>query len=318
MHCPRLDHFVRFNPDGTVSRCGHMMDPPRFKTLRDMEHSSWLYDTKLLSWPTECVRCYQTESIGEDSVRIHAIKFHQKQTKKDYLIVGGVLDNVCNSGCLTCDEEHSTKIGSLTSKTYPIVDNTNHFWNLPTQRIIHLDINGGEPSSSKNYREVLKNIPANVKSVRINTNCSAVIPEIEQLLKRGIQVTVTVSLDGIEQVHDYVRWPIKWDNFYKNLKTYQGMNVELNTWTTVSALNIGDFDNILTFVKSHNINHSYALLHSPDVLNVRYSNTLTAPFKHVIVGQVATDRNNQHDLDKFIIAQNKLRNLPLDSHTKLI
>ena len=318
MQCPRLDHFVRFNPDGTVSRCGHMMDPPRFKSLRDMEHSSWLYNTKLLSWPKECVRCYQTESMGQDSIRIHAIKFHQQQTKKDYLIVGGVLDNICNSGCLTCDEEHSTKIGSLTSKVYPIVDNTNHFWNLPTRRIVHLDINGGEPSASKNYRDVLKNIPDNVESVRINTNCSTVIPEIEQLLERNIHVTVTVSLDGIEQVHDYVRWPIKWGNFYKNLRTYQAMNIELNTWTTVSALNIGNFDNILKFVKEHDLDHSYALLHAPDPLNIKYSNTLTEPYKHVIAGQVAVDRNNQIELDNFIVTQNKLRNLPLDYHTKLI
>jgi hypothetical protein len=318
MQCPRLDHFVRFNPDGTVSRCGHMIDPPRFDSMTEMEKSSWLYNTKLITWPKECQRCYQTESLGEDSIRVHAIKFHQQQTRKDYLVVGGVLDNICNSGCLTCDDEHSTKIGSLTSKVYPIVDNTNHFWNLPTQRIVHLDINGGEPSASKNYREVLKNLPANIKSVRINTNCSAVIPEIELLLARNIHVTVTVSLDGIDQVHDYVRWPIKWDNFYKNLIAYQKMNVELNTWTTVSALNIGDFDNILLFVKSHNINHSYALLHSPDPLNVRYSNTLTNPNKNVLPGQVAVDRNNQTELDKYIVTQNKLRNLPLDYHTKLI
>jgi hypothetical protein len=95
------------------------------------------------------------------------------------------------------------------------------------------------------------------------------------------------------------------------------MNVELNTWTTVSALNIGDFNNILRFVKEHNIDHSYALLHSPDPLNVKYSNTLTEPNKHVLPG-VAVDRNNQTELEEFIVRQNKLRSLPLDYHTKLI
>jgi sulfatase maturation enzyme AslB (radical SAM superfamily) len=212
---------------------------------------------------------------------------------------------------LTCDQDHSTKIGSLISKQYPIVDNTNQFWALPLERITHLDINGGEPSASKNYRQVLANLPKNVKSIRINTNCSLVIPELDKIVAQGVKVTVTVSLDGIGPVHDYVRWPIEWDKFYSNLMKYQSMPItELNTWTTVSALNIGDFDNILAFVKEHNLLHSYALLNTPDELNVKYTNTLTLPYQNVIPGQVAVDRNNQIELDKFMTIQHTLRGMP--------
>ena len=46
MWCPRLDHFVRFNPNGSVSRCGHMINPPEFKDLTELENSQWLVDTK--------------------------------------------------------------------------------------------------------------------------------------------------------------------------------------------------------------------------------------------------------------------------------
>jgi sulfatase maturation enzyme AslB (radical SAM superfamily) len=108
-----------------------------------------------------------------------------------------------------------------------MIDNSTAFWQLPLERVVHLDINGGEPSASKNYRNILKNIPPAVASVRINTNCSMVIPEIQQLVERGVHVTVTVSLDGIGRVHDYVRWPIKWENFERNLiytKTWASKN----------------------------------------------------------------------------------------------
>ena len=159
-------------------------------------------------WPSECNRCKETESINNTSIRLNSIEFDKKQIKKDYLIVGGVLDNICNSGCLTCNADHSTKIGSLTTKTYPIIDNTNRFWQLPVERIVHLDINGGEPSASKNYRDILKNPPPQVESIRINTNCSIIIDEIAELLSKGIRITVTVSLDGIEETHDFVPWPI--------------------------------------------------------------------------------------------------------------
>jgi sulfatase maturation enzyme AslB (radical SAM superfamily) len=310
MQCPRLNHFVRFNPNGTVSRCGHMVNAPEFNSLLEMENSEWLYKTKQLPWPKECIRCRETEALEQDSIRVHTIRFHQQQTKQDYLIVGGVLDNICNSGCLTCDQNHSTKIGSLTSKTYPIVDNTNRFWQLPLNRIVKLDINGGEPSSSKNYLDVLKNLPANVKEVRINTNCSNIIEEIEHLINRGVKVTVTVSLDGVEATHDYVRWPIKWDKFYKNLMTYSSMpGINLNTWTTVSALNIHNFTEIKKFVAEHHLAHSYAFLHDPDPINVKYSNTLTEPYKDIFPGIVAVDRINQIDLDEFIKHQKGLRGL---------
>jgi sulfatase maturation enzyme AslB (radical SAM superfamily) len=220
------------------------------------------------------------------------------------------LDNVCNSACQTCNENLSTKIGSLKSQDYIRIDNSNRFWSLPLDRVVHLDINGGEPSASKNYQDVLQNIPPNIKSIRINTNCSTVMSEISNLINRGIHVTVTVSLDGIEAVHDYVRWPIKWDKFYKNLMTYKNLGIqELNTWTTVSALNIGDFENILKFVKDHELNHSYALLQDPEVLNVKYSNSNTLPFKDVLPGQVAVDINNQLELDAFIAKQNTLRGI---------
>jgi sulfatase maturation enzyme AslB (radical SAM superfamily) len=204
---------------------------------------------------------------------LNAIKFDKLQTKKDYLTVGGVLDNVCNSACLTCDENHSTLIGGLKSKTYNIVDNSNKFWSLPIDRVVHLDINGGEPSYSKNYKHILANLPPSIKSVRLNTNCSTVLEELIPLTERGVQVTVTVSLDGIGAVHDFVRWPIKWEKFYKNLMAYKAMPVKLNTWTTVSVLNVDDLPNIISFAQQHDIDHSYAYLKDPVELDVKNKGT---------------------------------------------
>ena len=273
MLCPRLDHFVRFNPNGSVSRCGHMVNAPEFASLEEMDASAWLTLVKETEWPTECVRCRQTESINQTSIRLNAIKFDKIQTQSDYLTVGGVLDNICNSACLTCNETLSTKIGGLMSKHYQIFDNTNRFWALPQDRIVHLDLNGGEPSYSKNYKQVLANLPKSVKSVRLNTNCSTVLTELLSLVERGVDITVTVSLDGIGLVHDYVRWPIKWDKFYKNLMTYKSMPVKLNLWTTVSVLNVDDLPNIVAFAHEHNIDHSYAYLKLPVELDVENKGT---------------------------------------------
>lgn len=272
MNCPRLDHFVRFNPNGTVSRCGHMIDPPQYSTLEQLDASQWLTDIKQKfahgHWPNECRRCQQTETENNTSIRLNAIALDQQETLDNYLQVGGVLDNLCNAGCLTCDSDHSTRIGSLSSRTFTVVDNRNAFWQLPQSRIRHLDINGGEPSYSKNYKRLLNQLPPNLKTLRLNTNCSTVLTELEEIVKRGIDVTVTVSCDGIGPVHEFVRWPITWQDFYNNLMIYKSMPVKLNLWTTVSVLNVDDLPNIIAFAREHNIDHSYAYLKYPVELDV--------------------------------------------------
>ena len=71
MHCPRLDHFVRFNPNGTVSRCGHMVMAPQFDSLEQMDASKWLRvvrdQFKQHLWPAECVRCEEVEQEAEEN-----------------------------------------------------------------------------------------------------------------------------------------------------------------------------------------------------------------------------------------------------------
>lgn len=272
MYCARLDHFVRINPNGTLSRCGHMIEPAQFSSLEQLNNSQWLKTIKELFskdvWPTECQRCQQTETINNTSIRTHSNHLKQNTDTEDFLQVGGVLDNVCNAGCLTCKPECSTKIGSLTSRVFPIINNSDLFWTLPQDKILHLDINGGEPSYSKNYKRLLANLPPNLKTLRLNTNCAVVFDEIVNIANQGVEVTVTVSFDGVGPVHELVRWPIPWDTFLQNLMAYKNMPVKLNLWTTVSVLNVNDLPNIIAFAKTHNIDHDYAYLKYPAELDV--------------------------------------------------
>ena len=39
MDCPRLEHFVRLNHDGTIGKCGHMIGGKRFESIDDMHNS---------------------------------------------------------------------------------------------------------------------------------------------------------------------------------------------------------------------------------------------------------------------------------------
>ena len=283
-----------------------------------MDASAWLDNARIAmshdSWPAECIRCEEIESVGNNSVRQQSLDRHAPllDCRSDYLVLGGVLDNVCNSACQTCNSELSTKIGSLHSKEYIKINNSELIDTLPVERIVQMDINGGEPSASPNYLKLLENLPPNVKYLRINTNGSRLITVLPNLINRGIKVTVTVSLDGIAQIHDYVRWPIKWQDVEKNISAYQDMGLyELNTWTTVSALNIGDLKNIFTYVQKHKLDHSWALLEQPSILSVKHNNHLTTTadvpeeLKHI----VASGEDNTVELQWWTAEQDQLRGI---------
>ena len=325
MFCPRLDHFVRLNQDGSVGKCGHMIHAKGFASHEELEHSDWMANVRATmaqgQWPIECFRCQRSEKVKGESIRTNSIVRHKMlhPIRKDYLIVGGVLDNVCNSACQSCHAGLSTKIGSLESRDYPRVDNHEVFKKLPQERIIEFDVNGGEPTASKNYKKVLKALPENVKIVRMNTNGSRMIPEIEDVLKRNIMVIVTMSLDGIGQVHDYARWPIKWDNYKKTVDAYLALQkqyklLQLDFWTTVSCLNIKILPDIVNFAKNKNIPHDWAFLEQPSVLNVKYDNKFTRLAKSMSPKEIAVDRNNDKELEDFITRQDAFRKISIKDY----
>jgi len=330
MNCPRIDHFVRLNKDGKIGKCGHMNNHVGFDSFEELQNSDWLArvrkDFEEGNWPKECVRCQQTEKSHGDSVRIKSVKRHQSlvRFKKDYLVVGGVLDNVCNSACQTCNAGLSTKIGSLESKNYPRVDNYTRFWEIPQDRIVELDVNGGEPTASRNYKKLLSNLPKNVRVVRINTNGSKIIPEVESLLEKKIIVIITLSLDGTDRVHDYVRWPIKWDKYkqivdcYIELKKKHSL-LKLDFWTTVSCFNVADLANIQKYASEKGIPHTWAYLTDPKVLDVKHQNSLTKNAQQYtnnkeLLSTLYSGEKNEGELFKFIKYQDLLRGIDIKNY----
>ena len=336
MYCPRLKHFVRLNQDGSIGKCGHMINAMGFKTFDKLDNSKWLKDIKDTmakdEWPNECKRCQQTEELNGESIRTKSIERHKilHPRKDDYLVVGGVLDNVCNSACQTCNAGLSPKIGSLKSKNYPKVNNYETFWKLPLNRILEVDVNGGEPTASKNYKKILANLPPNTKIVRMNTNGSRMIQELETILRNRTMVIVTLSFDGTGDVHDYVRWPIKWRNYIKTVQAYKDLQkqyplLKLNCWTTVSSLNVENLPSILDFAAEQGLDHDWAFLNTPDPLNVKYKNKFTIRAKQKlskssyaicrdISKKIAVAQDNNKLIELFIKKQDKLRNIDIKDY----
>lgn len=308
-----------------------MVGAPEFSSWSDMQNSQWLENLKQSmtsgEWPLECQRCQKTEnSDNPHSIRLDSIDRDKilSKYKQDYVILGGVLDNICNSACQSCNSNLSTKIGSLETKNYSKISNSHLFDQIPMSRVVEIDLNGGEPTASPEYQNLLNNLPNDVKVLRVNTNGSRLLPNIEKILERKIILIITLSLDGVGPVHDYVRWPIAWEKYTKTVDQYIQLrkkynNLKLEAWTTVHSLNVENFDQIKDYVKQHNIDHSWAFLVNPDPLNPIYKNQFTMAAKHItktaeIKEQIATGADNQVQLDTFIKAQDSLRNINIKDY----
>ena len=103
------------------------------------------------------------------------------------------------------------------------------------------------------------------------------------------------------------------------------MPIDLDLWTTVNALNIGNFETILDFINQHNFNHSYGLLNYPNELNVNYANDLTLPAKQrleqsadpaikKLSEQIAISTNNNTELWEYVSRQDQLRNIKFSDY----
>ena len=293
-----------------------MANPPLFDTVDQLKQSEWLANVKNQfyndKYPPECVRCELKKSSNMYSNACHVDKLYKK-INPEYIILTGSPDNQCNAACISCSPECSSRIASLKGMRLQ-VDQWQFMNALDLTNIIQVDLAGGEPAISKKYQLFLKELPDTVYHIRINTNGSILFPNLDVFLKKFKKITITLSIDGIGSVFEYTRWPIKWATFESVLQQYLALqqthkNLTINTFSTVSALNVNDLPNIINYTKQLNVLHSCSFLERPLAINVKFQNQLTARAKHLFPEIVAIDANNQPELDSFIQEQDNLRHI---------
>ena len=344
MHCPRLDHFAKILPHDqkenqtAVMNCCVMTDAPLFDSYDEMMRSQWLSTTKQLfssnQWPAECVRCKQQEEMGLESDRLQWIDFHQDlliDQGADYLMVSMMLDNVCNTACQFCSPHISSKIASLQTVPLKIRQVGSYEEKLPLNRITQIDLEGGEPSNSKNVKQLLTNLPQRVNTVKMYTNARSFLDELVPVAERDINIQISISLDGVGPVQEYVRWPTQWSEFCQTINKYKELQirfpdtVSLCFKTTTCALNLADVPNIINFAEKQNIVHSMSQLAYPRALHISYANSYTISARkqlekipselcQKLALGVATQKENQRELDKFIDQQDTLRKISIKNY----
>ena len=247
-----------------------------------------------------CQDCWDEESAGRDSKRIMVNRSipHVKPLPDQPVSVMLKPGNLCNLACRHCSpfsssrwlkdhykvEARQSDWTSYIQQFTEIQDSyhdANPFWSdlkAWAPNVEFYELYGAEPMLIDSLWEVIKtsSLGANNNKtvVNINTNGTILREDTEEIFRNFYKVDLGLSVDGIGDQFEYMRYPAKWDKFLSNLDAYQNMaarlgNIDMNVSCTVSALNVYYTDEIWQFFHSRGIHVGFNILHRPDHLNMR-------------------------------------------------
>jgi len=157
--------------------------------------------------------------------------------------------NTCNFACIYCGPDLSSAWASEMNLPQHINDSALQesldyiYSNLHT--VEHIYLAGGEPLLIKENLTLLNHI-YKVKpdiTIRINTNLSIIDNPIYSVLKKFKNVHWTVSVDGIGEEFEYVRYGGSWTQFVANLQQLKQDFEKINfnsTWCIMTAHGVLD------------------------------------------------------------------------------
>lgn len=265
--CPHLDnsfYFIEKNNRLLLQPCCWVQNPGiEIKHNNSINISKIISKKAVLNNPQHyCKECLTREKFGyNESLRSWGKKIIPINAEKNFpYILNFNFDNKCNAACVICTADRSSlwkkELGlyfddTLSDKYFEIISSSLNF-----DKVKNIQFAGGEPLLSENYKKILRLIPypENV-SIGYATNGS-IYPDTDLLniWKKFKNIYITFSIDGVGNVFDYIRWPLKWNKVSNNCKDYielsktYNINVKINF--TVNPLNILDYKNLKNWVKT--------------------------------------------------------------------
>ena len=296
--------------------------------------------------PDGCNWCWNAESNGSESFRqmsnrtldhlldkslinIRKLCEEKKNETVSYKIETG---NLCNATCVTCGSRFSSAWGALERKNgrepYPqrrvLVDNTgmrfdkrtfdhDEFFSINYKTARFINFLGGETTLEKANFEILKNLldagntDCNISfTTHGNFNLSA---EQESIICKFPNLQFNFSIDGMNKVFQYLRYPLNWEKCLTNLQWCKDNNISFSASTVLSNLNILYIDDLIDWFNQNQISYhiNYAVNHQVEQKhNLFNNNTLSSRVKSLIIDRNPSDlvknalsRHSPADEDRY-------------------
>lgn len=176
----------------------------------------------------ECARCDKLEKLGMDSLRLKSQREWSvpDQVPEQPVYLDLRLDNTCNLKCRTCTPVYSSSLAAELDpekrEKIPFNERKEETWNsikdwLPGIKRIY--IAGGEPLLSEYHYKIIREL-VEIKnhSVQLiyNTNFTHLPDKILELWSYLPNVHVSASIDGINEIGEFIRKGSKWNEIEAN------------------------------------------------------------------------------------------------------
>lgn len=267
-------HLLAF--DGNTHVCGRGR-ATSIKPLRQIVN--WKKDTdyqtirqKMLAGdlvPEHCSYCYGIEKNGGKGARYHeTLEWTAKlgiktvedlETIQDPVYYEIRPSNKCNLMCRTCvprdshliDQEFKDiNLEHPTHKIWPVHQEHSNFDIINLNSIKRLYVAGGEPTVMPELYDFLRRSIDNGTTdfeFYINTNAQKISQKLLDLLRNFPNIGITVSLDGVGKVNDYIRWRSDFQTVVDNTHRFLDNGQSVGFIDVVSIYNITTLGDLLEF-----------------------------------------------------------------------
>lgn len=227
--------------------------------------------------PTGCWKCQMHEDKGGKS---HRMLWNEREkddgvTKLTNLDI--YMGNLCNLACVTCSSNNSSKWIAEEQKVFGSAFNPKQDdidielnWNL-VKDLERIKLAGGEvtimPSHKKFLQQLIDfDVAKNITLVYIVNNTTDPT-KFKDLFSKFKKVEFILSVDGIGEVSDYVRYLSNWQELNNNIDKTIEMGISVSVNCVASVLNVYHLPDILEWWNSRG-DIFFRLLDYPSHLSV--------------------------------------------------
>jgi MoaA/NifB/PqqE/SkfB family radical SAM enzyme len=231
--------------------------------------------------PAACKKCWKLEDAGIESRRQMENRFLDYALDRDIeLIAKDAIDgkasvmlyqfdlgSLCNSTCVTCSPRSSTSWQKLVKKQISIKqENTKVQRTFEIQKekinwknLKRINFIGGEPLLIEQSFKVLENLQLHDNTdclISFITNTSVKLTDKHlRSFEKFNNISCCVSIDGVESLFEYIRYPLQWTDLLENLNQYRKVFRDVVVSFTVSNLNIHERDKIIKWFDSQGLKY---------------------------------------------------------------
>jgi radical SAM protein with 4Fe4S-binding SPASM domain len=272
---------IDISPSGNIAPCCKFSHENKINirnsSLNDYANSQTLHEVKQQflndQWPVGCERCRIEEEHNIESKRVLDYTRWKDQycnvdlNNTEFLTASVAFGNTCNLACITCGPDSSSRWQKEYQTVYGINKTPFHFYKQDfvqdfvdyAPNVIHLDIPGGEPflSGVNEQKQLLEHYiqTGQAKNISIHYTTNVTIyPDSEwwKLWQHFKEIDMQLSLDGVGQRYEYIRYPANWATVSEHINQYLEQqrlldNFRLSVSHTVSAYNIYYLDEFVSW-----------------------------------------------------------------------